>query len=188
LAKRIALEATCEGNVPESQNKETCMNSHDPHLLSRALLIGFASACISACSGGGDAPGAEGSGIEARAEVGVMESFSTLLADDGSIMPSAPDTVPADAAARTRAGRYASSHQAAELERALGDGVIRVNVECCGPERVDEAVGIAYGVQAAADLAYSAPVLVHAADLRLGAVAVNRLSDAGYSSIWLVTR
>lgn len=163
------------------------MNSYGSHLLNRALLIGFSSVCISAC-GGGDAADAEGAGSDARAEVRTVESFSTLLADDGSIMPSAPDTVPADAAARTQAGRYASSHQAAELERALGDGVIRVNVECCGLEGVDEAVGIAYGVQAAADLPNSTPVLVHAADLRLGAVAANRLADAGYGSVWLVTR
>jgi len=165
------------------------MNSHGQHLLNRALLIGFACACISACGGGGgDATDAEGPGSDAPAEVRAVESFSRLLADDGSIMPSAPTTVPADPAAHTRAGRYASSHQAAELERALGEGVIRVDVECCGPERVDEAVGIAYGVQAAADLPNSAPVLVRAADLRLGAVAANRLSDAGFSSVWLVTR
>jgi hypothetical protein len=162
------------------------MKSFGLHLLNRALLIGVASACITACGGGGDDADAEGPGSEARAEV--RESFSTLLADDGSIMPSAPATVPADPAAHTRAGLYASSRQAAELERALGEGVIRMNVECCGPERVDEAVGIVYGVQAAADLPYSAPVLVRAADLRLGAVAANRLSDAGYSSVWLVTR
>jgi hypothetical protein len=164
------------------------MNSYGPHLLNRALLIGFSSACISACGGGDDAANAEGSSSSARAEVRAVESFSTLLADDGSLMPSATATVPADPAAHTRAGRYASSHQAAELERALGDGVIHVNVECCGPERVDEAVGIAYGVQVAADLPRSAPVLVRSADLRLGAVAANRLADAGYSSVWLVTR
>jgi hypothetical protein len=49
-------------------------------------------------------------------------------------------------------------------------------------------VGIAYGVQAAEDLPDSAPVLVRAANLRLGAVAANRLADAGYGSVWLVTR
>lgn len=164
------------------------MNAYGPHLLNRALLMGIASACISACGGGGDAADAEGPGSDARAEVRAVESFSTLLADDGSIMPSAPAMVPADRAAHTWAGRYASSHQAADLERALGDGLIRVNVECCGPEKVDEAVAIAYGVQAAADLPYSAPVLVRAADLRLGAAAANRLSDAGYGRVWLVTR
>lgn len=164
------------------------MNKFCPHPLTHALLIGFVSACISACSGGGDAADAEGADSEAHAELRAVEPFSTLMADDGSIMPSAPDTVPADAGARTRAGRYASSLQAAALELALGDGVIRVNVECCGLEGVDQAVGIAYGVQAAGDLSDSTPILIRSADLRLGAVAANRLSDAGYGSVWLVTR
>ena len=146
-----------------------------------ALLTGLVSACIVACGGGDEAAESE------RADAGA-ETFSTLLADDGTSMPSMPDTVPADAAARTQTGRYASSQQAEQLERALGDDVIRVNVECCGVAGVDQAIGIAYGVQAAADLPSSAPVLVRSADLRLGALAANRLTDAGHGNVWLVTR
>ncbi len=149
--------------------------------LKHALLTGLVGICIVACGGGDNAAESE------RGNTGA-ESFSTLLADDGISMPSMPDTVPADAAARTQSGRYASSRQAEQLERALGDGVIRVNVECCGVEGVDQAIAIAYGVQAAADLPSSAPILVRAADLRLGALATNRLTDAGYGNVWLVTR
>lgn len=174
------------------------MNSNRPNFLTRALRIGLVSACvsagISACGGAGTATDAERSNRDTPAALHGAEPFttrstiSTLLADDGSVMPSAPQTVPADAAARTRAGRYASSMQAEQLERALGDGVIRVDVECCGLEGLDQAIGIAHGVQAARDLPDSTPVLVRAADLRLGAVAANRLSDAGYVNVWLVTR
>jgi hypothetical protein len=146
-----------------------------------ALLSGLVGACVSACGGGDHA--AESSPANGGAEV-----VSTLLADDGSSLPSAPDTVPADPAARTKAARYASSQQAEQLERALGEGALHVVVECCGVERVDQAIGIAQGLQAARDLPNSAPVLVRAADLRLGAVAANRLADAGYSQVWLVTR
>jgi len=163
------------------------MNCNCPHLLTHALLTGLVAACMSAC-GGGTAADSDGTGGDTKPVLSGADSFSTLLADDGSIMPSDPNTVPADQAARTRAGRYASSRQAEQLERALGDGVIRVNVECCGVEGLDRAIGIAYGVQAAGDLPASAPVLVRSADLRLGAVAANQLAEAGYGNVWLVTR
>ena len=163
------------------------MNRNRPHLLTHALLTGLIVACMSAC-GGGTAGDSEGIGGDTKPVLSGSDSFSTLLADDGSVMPSAPDTVPADHAARTKAGRYASAQQAEQLERALGDGVIRVNVECCGLEGLDQAIGIAYGVQAAGDLPASAPVLVRSADLRIGAVAVDRLAEAGYGNVWLVTR
>ncbi|MBC7939581.1 MAG: hypothetical protein H7Z19_07405 [Chitinophagaceae bacterium] len=149
--------------------------------LKLAFLTGLVSTCIVACGGGDSAAENE------RANAGA-ETFSPLLADDGTSMPSMPDTVPADAAARTQTGRYASSRQAEQLERALGDDVIRVNVECCGVEGVDQAIAIAYGVQAAANLPSSAPILVRSADLRLGALATNRLTGAGYGNVWLVTR
>jgi hypothetical protein len=151
------------------------------HALLSGLLGVCLGACLGACGGGDNAADTEA----ADGGAGVV---STLLADDGGSMPSAPDTVPADPAARTKAARYASSQQAEQLEHALGEGVLRVTVECCGVDRVDQAIGIAQGMQAAGDLPNSTPVLVRAADLRLGAVAANRLADAGYGQVWLVTR
>lgn len=164
------------------------MNPHGLHLSPYVLLIGLIGACLPACGGGDDDTGAPGSEGDVHALLHVVEPISTLLADDGSIMPSAPDTVPADPAAHTRAGRYASSRQAEQLERALGDKVILVSVECYGIDGVNQAIGLAYGRQRAGRLLNSAPMLVRSADLRLGAAAVNRLSDAGYGSVWLVTR
>jgi hypothetical protein len=164
------------------------MNSKFQRLSTRQPLIALIAACIAACGGGGDATDADDAGGTAHGALQAAPFYTTLLSDDGSIMMTSPQTVPADAAARTRAGRYASTWQAEELERALGDRVVRVNVECCGAEAVEQAISIGYGMQAAADLPNSAPVLVRAADLRLGAVAANRLAEAGYGNVWLVTR
>lgn len=163
------------------------MDHESLRLSTRQLLIALISACISACGGGGNTSD-DSSDSHTLVAPRSAEPLSGLLADDGSIMPSAPDAVPVDPAARTRAGRYASSRQADQLDRALGEGVIRVNVECCGVEGVDQAIAIAYGVQAAGDLPNSTPVLVRSFDARLGAVTANRLADAGYSKVWLVTR
>jgi hypothetical protein len=112
---------------------------------------------------------------------------TTLLDDDGNPMPTVAAAVPADAGARTRQGRYATARQAAWLERSLGSAVLNVDVECCGAEGVEQAVGIAHGLQAAQDLPDRAPVLVRGADLRLAAVAADRMAAAGHTQVWLVT-
>lgn len=156
-------------------------------LLIRTLLTGLISGGLTACGGSSTADN-DGVSVAGRLALSGVEPVSTLVADDGSIMPSDPDAVPKDGAAWTRAGRYATARQAEQLERALGDGVLRVDVECCGIGHADQAIGIAYGLQAAGNLPNSAPVLVRAADLRLGAAVANRMSDAGYGNVWLVTR
>jgi len=161
------------------------MIRHLPQSMPRSLLTGFACICLAACGGASAEFGNEPDAHQSAASV---EPISTLLADDGSIMPTDPRTTPADSGARTRTGRYASPRQAEQLERALGEAVIQVNVECCGIEGADLALGIAYGVQAALDLPSGTPVLVRSADLRLGASVANHLSEAGYSHVWLVTR
>jgi hypothetical protein len=70
----------------------------------------------------------------------------------------------------------------------MGDGAIRVNVECCGLEAIAQAVDLAHRIQAASDLPNDAPMLVRSPDLRLGAAAADRLSEAGHRNVWLVTR
>jgi hypothetical protein len=156
--------------------------------LTHVLLVGLACACISACGGEGPAAEEESSYSDPAVLLRSEDSFSTLLSDDGTVMPSAPDTVPGDVAARTRSGNYASSRQADQLERAMGDGAIRVNVECCGLEAIAQAVDLAHRIQAASDLPNDAPMLVRSPDLRLGAAAADRLSEAGHRNVWLVTR
>jgi len=142
-------------------------------------------ASLAACSGGEHS-------ITAHASLPSTQRAQTVLAplldDDGSVMPSARNAVPADHGARTRAGHYASPVQAEQLERALGLGALRIDIACCGHEAAELAVLIAFGLQAAHDLDKSAPVLVDAGAWRLAASTVNRLTDEGYSRIWLVTQ
>jgi hypothetical protein len=156
------------------------------NFLSRTTAAAMAMA-LAACGGLAD----EAPGAAAPAEVASTDKqppMTALVDDEGRAELSHPALVPADAGARTRAGRYASAAQAMDLEGALGNGVLRVDVECCGSEAVDRAIGLAHGMQAAHDLPDSAPVLVRGADLRLGATAVDRLSKAGHANVWLVTQ
>lgn len=111
-----------------------------------------------------------------------------LVDDEGRIAAGLPQARPEDPGVRTRTARYATAAQAAELEQALGNDAIRVEVGCCGAEAAELATGTVHGLQAAHDLGADAPVLVHGHDLRLAAVVADRLGDAGHARVWLVTR
>ena len=174
------------------------MDAINPLATATTLLV--AAVLASACGGSPDAAieppqavlegSARGGATDAAAASARPASTSVappLLADDGSPMPSVPRAVPTDSAAWTRSGRYATPLQAEQLESALGGRVLRVLVECCGLDGAERAVGNAFGLQAAQDLPLGTPVLVHAADLRMGAAVANRLADEGYGLVWLVT-
>ena len=139
---------------------------------------------LAACGGGGEGASLAGS---APASKSLAVTAKPLLADDGAVLASDPDSVPLDHGARTRAGRYALREQALQLEHKLRGDVVWVPVECCGAEAADLAVWIAYGMQAAHDLPSSAPVFVSGADLRLAAGVANRLADDGMSRVFLLT-
>jgi hypothetical protein len=111
---------------------------------------------------------------------------SPLIHDDGSPALSDPRAVPADAAAWNRNGLYATAEQAQQLVDALGDDVLQIRVECCGIDAVDQAAGIAWGLQAAYSLPPDTPVLVSGLDLRLAAATANRLASGGLTHVWLV--
>jgi hypothetical protein len=143
--------------------------------LSVALLM-TASAC-----GGADPAAAENP--QARAATPIV---APLLNDDGSPSPSDPRAVPADAAAWNRSGLYATAAQARQLVEALGDDVLQIKVECCGIDAVDQASGMAWGLQAAYSLPPDTPVLVSGLDLRLAAATANRLASGGLTHVWLV--
>ena len=151
-----------------------------PTLLAQLLL----SALLVAC-GGTERP-AEGASITTAA----LASWpvAPLVADDGSVLPTAPQAVPTDPGAHTRAGRYASPAQAAQLERALGSGLVRVAVRGSGAEAVEEGEGQVRRLLAAMDLPASAPVLIEGADQRTAAALVNRLASHGVDNTWLVTQ
>lgn len=95
---------------------------------------------------------------------------------------------PDDPGAHTFAGLYTTREQAERLAQAGSGDVLWVEIGCCGEEAVEQALGIAYALQAAQDLPASAPVLVRSPDLRLAAAVANRLTLAGHGRVWLVTR
>jgi hypothetical protein len=144
--------------------------------LTMAVLM-TASAC-------GGADSADAGRTDAAAATPII---APLLNDDGSASPSDPRAVPADAAAWHRSGLYATAEQARQLVDALGDGVLQIRVECCGIDAVDQAAGMAWGLQAAHSLPPDTPVLVSGLDLRLAAATANRLASGGLTHVWLVT-
>jgi len=141
---------------------------------------------LSAC--GGPAPETMAEEGRARPLAANPTVVWPLLDDDGHLNPAPPAAVPADAGARTRTGHYATAAQAVQLEQALGDRVIVVEVSP-GPDAaaaVELATQMAFGHQAVHDLPADAPVLVRSADLRLAAATVHQLEAAGYTRVVLV--
>jgi hypothetical protein len=118
----------------------------------------------------------------------VPDPDASLLRPDGSVRPSDPNAVPSDPASRTRDGRYALLRQAQRLERELGGVALRIEVDCCGPEAVDNAVELVHGLQSAHSLGNDAPVLVGGPDLRLAAAVVDELAEGGMTRVWLVVQ
>lgn len=135
------------------------MTTSTPRPLLAALVLALA-----ACGGGSDE---------------ATPYTTALLDDEGHAMPSAT-TDAATGAPRTTA------RQAADLEQALGQDAIRVEVDGEGDDAIKRAVLIVYGVQAAHDLPSSAPVLVHGSDLQRVRAVVQQLTAAGFSRIWIV--
>lgn len=159
----------------------------DPSRRTSALMgVLSLAALLSAC--GGTAPDTLADEGRARPLAAAPPVIPPLLDDDGHLNPAPPAAIPADTGARTRHGHYATAAQATQLEQALGDGVIAVEVKP-GPdaaEAVELATQLAFGHQVAHDLPADAPVLVRSADLRLAAAAVHRLEAAGYARVVLV--
>jgi hypothetical protein len=150
---------------------------------------------LGACGGG--AP--EGPN-EARVQAGALadaghstianaaDPIAPLLDDEGNFMPSPPQAIPADAAARTRVMRYASAAQADALEHGRQGGVLRVNVGGSGADAVETSVQNANGMQVASNLGHDALVFVDGADLRSAAAVADRLAEQGMTRVWLVTQ
>lgn len=155
-----------------------------PELLTVAVLAVLLAAC------GGAEPEAAAADDRARPLAAASAVIAPLFDDAGNVIPASDSAQPADNAARTRQGYYATPAQAAQLEQALHERVIAVSVEP-GPDAaasVEFAMQMVYVHQAAHDLPADAPVLVRSADLRLGAAAVHQLEAAGYKRVFLVTR
>jgi hypothetical protein len=150
------------------------------------LMFTGLTACGGADDGGPTTAANTGIAAAERTELlGPASVVAPLLDNDGTVAAGAAE--PADAGARTRAGRYASAAQARQLAEALGPDAIEIEVGCCSADAVEQAVGITWGLQAARDLPPQTPVLVRGQDLRLAAAAANRLADGGLTHVWLVT-
>lgn len=159
----------------------------------RALAAALLTLGLVACSGGDASEGQEAARVHAGAERSVpapettADPIAPLLDDEGNFMPSSPQSVPADAGARTRAMRYASAAQADTLEHGRRGDVLRVDVVGSGADAVELSVQIAIGMQAAGNLGHDAPVFVGGADLRSAAAVADRLTGQGMTRVWLVT-
>jgi len=143
-----------------------------------ALFAALATS-LAACGGGADAGG------ETAAPASSAQVVAPLVDDEGQAQPVA--FRPADAAAWTRNGRYASHAQADQLVAALGDDLVDVDVGCCGEDAAQRALGMVWALQAAHDTpAARMRVIVRGENLRLAAAVVNRLLDGGLRDVWLV--
>jgi hypothetical protein len=121
---------------------------------------------------------------------GPVAIIAPLLDDEGRVMPADPAAVPADPSARTRAGLYATEAQAAQVESVMAESAlsVRVTPEGVAAGTVERALlGLEQAVRAGSWPA-SATLFVRGTDLRHAARAADRLHDAGYTRVFLVTR
>ena len=146
-----------------------------------AALAALAAATLLAACGGEDNPPLEVTTAQRSA------AATTLLDDNGQPMPPDGSAAATDPVVRALGVRLASRQQADQLQAALPDETIAVDVDCCGTEAEDIAVLMVWGEQAARNLDAAAPVLVRAADQRLAAAVARRLADTGMSRVWVVT-
>lgn len=164
----------------------TTLNPLLPPLLLAALLSGC---------GGADVADVRAPMVAVAGTAASMPSLasdlpmvSPLLADDGSVLPSAAQNVPADLGAHTRAGRYASRAQADLLAQSLGADLIRMSLAGSGSEAISlglTEIGMHIDAKVLPDYT---PILIEAADLRTGAAMVDQLAEQGFKNTWLVTR
>lgn len=110
-------------------------------------------------------------------------AFSTLLDDDGGVLPADPRALPADGVPVIRGQRYATAAQAADLQRMRGYDVRRIEVACCGDVAVARALDAVAG--GSAGLPYA--VFVSGTDGQVGAAVVERLVTAGLDRVWWVS-
>jgi hypothetical protein len=149
----------------------------------------LAAGLVAACGGGSDDDG-RATALEGTSTISSARTIAPLLDDEGGVMAGDPAAVPEDPAAWTRADRYATVAQAEQVERAMGATAISIlvepSLEAVSP--LELAVMTAYGLQASHGLQLDAPVFVRGANLRLAAAAADRIADAGFTRVFLVTR
>jgi len=112
-----------------------------------------------------------------------------LLGADGTPQPALPQAVPADPRARTLAALYATREQAQALEADLDGAVIWFDADDGGNDRVvAEVIERADDLRTRKHLALDAPVFITGRALQRAALVADRLTDDGYTQVFLVTR
>ncbi len=172
-----------------------------PGALITALVAAQMATLLAGC-GGGDTPVMEAQATEARRGItavtaiaadpapagGTADPVPPLLADDGSVWPTAPQAVPADTAARTTAGHYATAAQADQLAAAMAGRILRVQLPAGAAGAVDEAAAVVMSQLDTQEAGRETPVLVQGSDLHSAAALVDRLAALGVTRSWLVTQ
>jgi hypothetical protein len=143
--------------------------------LVRPLAATAVGVLIAGCGGGGDH-----SESTSRPEAA---AFSTLLDDDGGVLPADPRALPAAGVPVIHGRRYATAAQAADLQRMGGYDVRRIEVACCGDAAVARALDAVAG--GSAGLPYA--VFVSGTDGQVGAAVVERLVAGGLDRVWWVS-
>jgi hypothetical protein len=146
--------------------------------LDLAALAWVVLTAVAGCNGGGDA-------LTSRPTSKTTATTQAITAD-ATVVPSA-QAFPGDGAAPTQQRRYATRQQAEALQQAMPDEVLVLDVDCCGVAPAEQAVNIAFAVQAAHDHSDDVPVLVRGADQETAAMVADRLARAGMTRVWLVT-
>lgn len=148
-----------------------------------ALAVCALAVTLGACGGAFE----EDFGIVVPSAGTPFAALPPLLQDDGTPSAPLPSARPARGDELTRAGLYALRAQAQALEHALHDDVIWIGRDCCAHDDAEQVLGLVAGLMAVRDLGAGAPVFVDLPDRRSGAAIANRLSDAGYTRVFLVT-
>lgn len=117
----------------------------------------------------------------------ILRVATPLLDNDGVPVASPPWAVPVRADHRTRAGLYATEAQARALEQTSPGKVISVLAKCCGEPGLGEAMLSAWDQYVRFDAPSDMPVLVRGSDLPQAARLADRLTEAGFAPVFLVS-
>lgn len=121
------------------------------------------------------------------APVPVAGAAMPLLDNDRLPLAPLPRAIPAHAEHRTRAGLYATEAQARAFEQAAPGAVISVFVPCCGEQALGKAMLSAWDQYVRFDAPQDMPVLVRGGDLQQAARLADRLTQAGFAPVFLVS-
>ncbi|MFT3803785.1 MAG: hypothetical protein QM766_21550 [Burkholderiaceae bacterium] len=109
------------------------------------------------------------------------EIIAPLLDNDGVPLLPMPRAIPDKPENRTHRGLYVTEAQALAHERILPGNVTSLRVRCCGEQAVEDALGSARAAP------HGQPILVRGDDPSLTARLADRLDEAGFGPVFVVT-